>query len=77
MNYNRIIEYGDKSIIKRYTDNDKPLTYNKLKHVVEQFESKKHKLSRKQKVYNRILKYLEDELTEIVLSKAMHHFIGN
>ena len=77
MNYNRIITYCDKYNIKRYTDNDKPLTYNKLKHVVEQFENTKHQLSQKQRKYNSILKYLEDEIDELVLSKAMHHFIGN
>ena len=49
MKYHKIIKYCDKYDIKRYTDNDTPLTYNKLKHVVEQFESKKHKLSQKPK----------------------------
>ena len=54
MNYNTITRYCDQYNIKRYTDNDKPLTYNKLKHVVEQFESKKHQLSQKTKIYNSI-----------------------
>ena len=30
MNYNKIIRYCDKYNIKRYTDNDKPLTYIKI-----------------------------------------------
>ena len=60
MHYNKSIRYCNKYNIKRYTDNDKPLTYNKLKHVVEQFESKKHKLLQTQRIYNSILKYLED-----------------
>ena len=77
MNYNRIIKYCDKSNIKRSTDNDKPLTYNKLHRIVNDHINKKHKLSYKQKIYNRILKYIEDEINEIVLSKAMHHYIGN
>ena len=77
MNYNKIIIYCDKYNINRYTPNGKPLTYNKLIHRVEQFESKKHKLSQTQKTYNSIFKYLKDEIDEHDLSKAMHHYIGN
>ena len=77
MNYNRIIKYCDKYNIKRYTDNDKPLTYNKLHHIYNGHINKKHKLSQKQTKYISILKYLEDEIDELVLSKAMHHFVGN
>ena len=77
MNYNRILKYCDKYNIKRYTDNDKPLTYNKLKHVVEHFEHNKHKLSQKQQIYNSIKQYIENYIDDNDLSKAMHHYIGN
>ena len=77
MNYNKILKYCDKYNINRYTYNGKPFTYNKLKHIVEQFESKKHKLSKKQKIYNSILKYLEDDIDFYTLKHAMYHYIGN
>ena len=41
MNYNRIMTYCEKYNIKRYTDNDKPLTYNKLHHIVNDHINKK------------------------------------
>ena len=71
-----MIKYCNKYNIKRYTPNGKPLTYNKQKNIVEQFESKKHKPSQKQQLYNNILKYIEDDIGENELSKAMHHYIG-
>ena len=45
MNYNKIIKYCDKYNIKRHTDFGKPLTYNKLKNIVNDHTNKKHKLS--------------------------------
>ena len=42
MNYNRIIKYCDEYNIKRYTDNDKPLTYNKLHHIYNDHIHKKN-----------------------------------
>ena len=77
MNYNKIINYCNKYNIKRYTDVGKPLTYNKLRHIINDHTKKKHKLSQKQKIYNNILKYLEDDIDENELSNAMHHYIGN
>ena len=77
MNYNKIIRYCDKYDIKRYTDFGVPLTYNKLRHIVNDHTNKKHKLSQKQKIYNNILKYFEDDIDENELSNAMHHYIGN
>jgi response regulator of citrate/malate metabolism len=76
MNYNKITRYCDKYNIKRYTDLGVPLTYNKLKHRVDQFENKKHKLSRKQQIHNNILKYLEGEIGENELNNAIYHYIG-
>ena len=77
MNYNRIIKYCDKYNIKRYTDNDKPLTYKKLHHIYIDHINKKHKISQKQTIYNSIEKYLEDKIGDDELNDAIHHFIGN
>ena len=56
MSYDKMKIYCDKYNIKRYTPNGKPLTSNKLRNIVEQFESKKHKSSQKQQLYNNIFK---------------------
>ena len=77
MNYNKIIKYCDKYNIKRYTDFGKPLTYNKLNHIINDHTHKKHKLSQKRKIYNNILKYLEDEIDYVILNEAIYHYIGN
>ena len=42
MNYNKIMIYCDKYNIKRYTDFGKPLTYNKLRHIINDHENKKN-----------------------------------
>ena len=52
MSYNKIIKHCNKYHIKRYTDFGKPLTYNKLNHIINDHTHKKHKLSQKQKIYN-------------------------
>ena len=77
MNYNKIIRYCDKYNIKRYTDFGVPLTFNKLKHVYNDHINKKHKLSQKRNIYNSIKQDIENDIDGFVLSKAMHHFIGN
>ena len=77
MNYNKIIKYCDKYNINRYTYNGKPFTYNKLKHLINDHTNKKNKLSKKQKIYNSILKYLEDDIDFSTLNNAIHHYIGN
>ena len=77
MNYNKIMIYCDKYNIKRYTDFGKPLTYNKLRHIVNDHTNKKHKLSQKQKLYNSIDKYLSGGISDIDLNTAMHHYIEN
>ena len=41
MNYNKIIKYCDKYFINRYSYNGKPLTYNKLKHLINEHINKK------------------------------------
>ena len=77
MNYNKIINYCNKYNIKRYTDVGKPLTYNKLRHVVNEHTNKKHKLTQNQKIYNSIKQYIEDDIDFSTLSNAMHHYIVN
>ena len=77
MYYNQILKYCKKYNINVYCENGKKLTYNKLRHIVNNHTNKKHKLSQKQKIYNNILKYLEDDIDENELSNAMHHYIGN
>ena len=76
MNYNRIMKYCDKYSIKRYTDFGVPLTFNKLKHVMNDHINKKHKISQKQQIYNSIKQYLEDKIGDDELNDAIHHFIG-
>ena len=76
MNYNKIITYCNKYNINRYTEFGKPLTYNKLKHVISDHTSKKHKPSQKHIIYNSILKYVEDEICDNELDNAMRHYIG-
>ena len=77
MNYNKIINYCNKYNIKRYTDVGKPLTYNKLRHVVNEHTNKKHKLTQNQQIYNSIKQYLDGGLSDIELDTAMYHYIGN
>ena len=45
MNYNKIKTDCKKYTIKRYTDFGKPLTYNKLHHIVNDHINKNTKLS--------------------------------
>jgi hypothetical protein len=77
MNYNKMKTYCNRYNIKRYTDFGKPLTYNKLHHIVNDHINKKHKLSQKQQIYNSIKQYIENDIDDNDLSKAMHHYIGN
>ena len=76
MNYNKIITYCNKYNINRYTEFGKPLTYNKLKHIINDHTSKKH-ISEKHIIYNSILKYFKDEICDNELDNAMRHYIGN
>jgi acid stress-induced BolA-like protein IbaG/YrbA len=55
----------------------KPLTSNKLHHIVNDHINKKHKLSQKQQIYNSIKQYIENDIDDNDLSKAMPHYIGN
>ena len=77
MNYNKMKTYCNKYNIKRYTDFGKPLTYNKLIHIINDHTNKKHKLSQKQKIYNTIKQYIENDIDFSTLNNAMHHYIGN
>ena len=69
MYYNQILKYCNKYNINVYCENGKKLTYNKLRHIVNNHTNKKPKKI----IYNNILKYLEHD----ELSKAMYHYIGN
>ena len=76
MNYNKIIKYCNKYNINRYTEFGKPLTYNKLKHIINDHTSKKHNPSQKHIIYNSILKYFKDEICDNELDNAIYHYIG-
>ena len=65
MNYNRIIKYFDKYNIKRYTDNDKPLTYNKLHHIYIDHINRKQKLS-ENKTYTIVLNSISKTISMIM-----------
>ena len=61
MNYNKLMIYCDKYNIKRYTDFGKPLTYNKLRHIVNDHTNKNinyHKNKRYTILLNSILKMI-------------------
>ena len=77
MNYKQLKILCDKYNIICYTDNGNIKTYNKLIHIINDHENKKHKLSQKQKIYNSIDKYLSGGLSDLDLDMAMHHYIGN
>ena len=50
--------------IKYKTKSNKPVTYNKLKHRIVQFESKKHILTDKQQLHNNMIKYIDGLIDE-------------
>ena len=76
MDYHKIIGYINKYKIKRYNDNGKPLTYNKLKNKITDHANEKQNLSQKQRLYNSINKYLNDDIDDQDLDNAMYHYIG-
>ena len=76
ISYNKIIRYANKYNINRYTSNGKLLTYNKMKNKVRDNKNKKHELSQKQKLYNNIKKYLEDDISDEKLDKALYYYVG-
>ena len=77
ISYNTYTKKANKYLIKCYTKGGKRITYNKLRHKIIDYDNKKHKLSKQQKMYNDIQKYLNDEIDDTNLDKAMHYFIGN
>ena len=76
ISYNKIIRYANKYNINRYTSNGKLLTYNKMKNKVRDNKNKKHELSQKQKLINNIKKYLEDDISDEKLDKALYYYVG-
>ena len=76
MDYHKTTRYLNKYHIKRYNDNGKPLTYNKLTNEIIDHENKKHNLSQKQKLYTSINKYFNDDIDDQDLDNAMYHYIG-
>jgi hypothetical protein len=70
MNYNKIMIYCDKYNIKRYTDFGKPLTYNKLRHIINDHTNKKHKLSQNKR-YTILLNSILKMILMIMISRKL------
>ena len=81
--YRRI---ANKHNIKVETITGKTITYNRLKHRVDQFENKKHSNMNKigtltetlteQQLNNNMLKYINSEIDEDELNNIMYHYSG-
>jgi protein required for attachment to host cells len=76
MNYQEYIKYAKKYNLKLYTKDGTLVTFNKLIKRVNDYESKKHKLSKRQQLYNNIEKYIIGTIDDISLDKALHYYIG-
>jgi hypothetical protein len=77
--YRRI---ANKNNTKVETITGKPVTYNKLKHRVEQFENKKrsnmnnNKTITEQQLHTNMVKYINCEIDENEMNNIMYHYIG-
>ena len=81
--YRRIPNKHD---IKYETITGKPVTYNKLKHRIDQFEHKKRsnmhnnnastETITEQQLHSNIVKYINSEIDETELNKIMYHYTG-
>jgi hypothetical protein len=81
--YRRIANKHD---IKVETITGKPVTYNKLKHRVDDFERKKlgnmnnnnvlTEAITEQQLHNNIVKYINCEIDENEMNNIMYHYIG-
>ena len=76
-------QIANKHCIKYETITGKPVTYNKLKHRIDQFEHKKRSSMNKrntlteQDMRNHMVKYINSEIDENELNNIMYHYIGN
>ena len=77
--YRRIANKHD---IKVETITGKPITYNKLKHRVDQFENKKRNdldnnntLTEKHMI-NHMIRYMNCEIDDNELNNIMYHYVG-
>ena len=81
--YRRIANKHD---IKDKTITGKPVTYNKLKHRVDQFETKQHikmktnstlaETTTEQQLHKNVMKYINSEIDENELNNIMRHYVG-
>jgi hypothetical protein len=79
--------FANKHGIKNKTITGKPVTYNKLKHRVDQFENKKRSdmdnnntltdTITEQQLHNNMVKYINCEIDENEMNNIIHHYIGN
>jgi hypothetical protein len=71
MNYNKIKIYCDKYNIKRYTDFGKPLTCNKLRHIVNDHENTKNIKYHKHINYTILLNSILKMILMIMISRKL------
>lgn len=76
ISYNTYKKKANKYLIDYCTNGGKKITYNKLRHKINDFENKKHNVSQKQKMYNNIKLYLEGDIDDDKLNKAIYYYIG-
>ena len=77
--YRRIANKHD---LKVETITGKPITYNKLKHRVDQFDNKKRSIMNnnaltEQDMRNHMVKCINCEIDENEMNNIIHHYIGN
>jgi hypothetical protein len=88
ISYNTYRKHAEKYNIKDKTKNGKPITYNKLKHRIDDYLNKKKnktnnydkhipELSSKQQLHNYMIKYINGEINEQFLNKVMHRYVEN
>ena len=78
--------FANKHGVKNKTITGKPVTYNKLKHRVDQFDNKKRsdminkntltEAVTEQHLYTNIVKYINSEIDDNELNNIMYHYIG-
>ena len=80
--YYTYLRIANKHDIKDKTITGKPVTYNKLKHRVDQFENKNHcninnnDTLTEHNLHNHIIKYMNCEIDENELNNFIHQYIG-
>ena len=80
--YYTYLRIANKHDIKDKTITGKQITYNKLKHRVDQFENKKrsnmntNKTITEQQLHTNMVKYINCEIDENEMNNIMYHYIG-